>query len=36
MAQIIVTADRTDEWDGGAVLLKERVNVAEIGKRSAR
>jgi hypothetical protein len=29
MAQIIVTADRTDDRDERAVLLTERVNVAD-------
>lgn len=29
MPQIIVTADRTADRDEGAVLLKERVNVAD-------
>jgi hypothetical protein len=29
MPQIIVTADRTDQRDEGAVMLRERVNVAD-------
>jgi hypothetical protein len=29
MPQIIVTADRIDDRDDGAVLLRERVNVAD-------
>ena len=29
MPQIIVTADRTEDRDGGAVMLRERVNVAD-------
>ena len=29
MPQIIVTADRTDEHDDAAVMLRERVNVTD-------
>jgi hypothetical protein len=29
MPQIIVTADRSDHMDEGAVMLRERVNVAD-------
>ena len=29
MPQIIVTADRTDDRDQGAVMLRERVNIAD-------
>jgi hypothetical protein len=29
MPQIIVTAHPTDDWEEGAVMLRERVNVAD-------